>query len=192
MHAFRKYIASYTPVSNVAWAQIQTCLKSVKVHRGDLILEEGQICRYLYFLEEGLLRFFVWRDGRDVSKFFTAAPYCFTSQRSFTARQPARENIEALEDSILWRISQEDAFKLLEVSAWSDFVRKLIQEVQFNTEEILEALQNETAESRYQKMLDNGDELLQRVPLKHLASYLGIAPQSLSRIRKKLLEQKLT
>jgi hypothetical protein len=58
MHAFRKFISSYTPLSNVAWAEIQTCLKKREVYRGDLLLEEGQLFRHLYFLEEGLLRFF--------------------------------------------------------------------------------------------------------------------------------------
>ncbi len=72
------------------------------------------------------------------------------------------------------------------LKSWTDFARKIIQEVQFFTEEILEELQTETAEFRYEKMLKNEPELLKRIPLNILASYLGIAPQSLSRIRKKL------
>jgi predicted house-cleaning noncanonical NTP pyrophosphatase (MazG superfamily) len=79
---------------------------------------------------------------------------------------------------------------LYRLKSWTDFARKIIQEVQFFTEEILEELQTETAELRYEKMLKNSPTLLQRIPLKHLASYLGIAPQSLSRIRKKLTTQK--
>jgi hypothetical protein len=75
---------------------------------------------------------------------------------------------------------------LYRLKSWTDFARKIIQEVQFFTEEILEELQTETAELRYKKMLQNSPALLQRIPLKHLASYLGIAPQSLSRIRKKM------
>ncbi|MEM6348190.1 MAG: Crp/Fnr family transcriptional regulator [Bacteroidota bacterium] len=187
MHPFRLYIAKYAALSEAEWEQIAYCLEEISVPRSGNILKEGQICRHLYFLEEGLLRFFVWKEGRDVNKYFTVAPYCFTSQRSFNFTIPAKENIEALEDSKIWRMSKEDSEELLQLPGWSEFVRKLVQEVQFYTDQILENIQNETAENRYRQMLAAGDPLLQRVPIKHIASYLGIAPQSLSRIRKKVL-----
>ena len=75
-------------------------------------------------------------------------------------------------------------------SSLSTFTRKLVQEVQFYTEQILVEIQNDTAEQRYLKMIEEQSILLQKVPLKHLATYLGIAPQSLSRIRKKFFEQR--
>ena len=86
-------------------------------------------------------------------------------------------------------MSYEDAQHLLELKSWSTFIRLLVQEVQTYTEEILEALQTQTAEQRYKLLLQQDAELVQRVSLKHLASYLGIAPQSLSRIRKKMQQQ---
>ena len=187
MHPFRLYIHKYTLIPDSEWEQIAARLEEISVPRSGSILEEGQICRHLCFLEEGLLRFFVWKDGRDVNKYFTVAPYCFTSQRSFNFAVPAKENIEALEDSKIWRMSKEDSEELLKLPGWSEFVRKLVQEVQFFNDQILENIQNETAESRYRQMLAESDPLLQRVPIKHIASYLGIAPQSLSRIRKKVL-----
>ena len=76
--------------------------------------------------------------------------------------------------------------------SWAEFARKITQEVQFFTEEILLELQTETAEVRYEKMLEISPNLLQRIPLKYLASYLGIAPQSLSRIRKKITQKYIT
>lgn len=187
MHPFRKYIETYTPISNQDWEIIAAVLEKRVIAIDELILEEGKICRHLYFLESGLLRFFVWKDGRDVTKFFTKAPYSFTSQRSFNFKTPATENIQAIEKSVIWQIRHEDTFQLLELKSWNTFIRKLVQEVQYYTEQILESIQNETAEDRYRRMLKEGNPLLQRVPLKHIASYLGIAPQSLSRIRKKLI-----
>ena len=184
MHPLRRFITNYTSLSNAEWSQIETCLVRQEVAKGTLILAEGKICRHLYFLESGLLRFFILKDGNDITKYFTDMPYVFTSQKSFASQQPSRESIETLEDSVLWRMTYEDAYKLLKIDAWSTFVRKLIQEVQTYTEEILEALQTETAENRYRAMLTAQPSLVQRVPLKHLASYLGIAQQSLSRIRK--------
>ncbi|MEO1714918.1 MAG: Crp/Fnr family transcriptional regulator, partial [Bacteroidota bacterium] len=131
-------------------------------------------------------RYYVEREDTERNKFFTVAPYCFTSQRSFNEQIPATEYIASIEPCDLYRMPQKTAIELLKLPAWNTFVRKLTQEVQFYTENILEELQNQTAEERYRQLLEQESALIQRLPLKHLASYLGIAPQSLSRIRKKI------
>lgn len=190
MEKFREFIETYTPLSDNDWAIIAQCFEQRIIEKDTILLEEGKICRHLYFVESGLLRFFIKKDGNDITKFFTEAPYCFTSQVSFTAEIPATENIETLENSVIWQTTLKQSDSLFELKSWNVFVRKLIQEVQFFTEEILEEIQTETAEFRYKKMLTSDAELLQRIPLKHLASYLGIAPQSLSRIRKKIMQKK--
>lgn len=192
MEAFKSFVDRYTSLPPKDWEQVAKCFNQRSVAQGELVLKEGQICRHLYFLESGLLRFFINKNGTDLTKFFTVAPYFFTSQVSLNTQQPAREAIQALEPSVLWAISLEDNNKLLEIPSWSGFGRKITQEVQGFTEYILEELQTETAEERYQKLMRHRPELLRRVPLKHLASYLGIAPQSLSRIRKKLAHQART
>ncbi|MDX2072465.1 MAG: Crp/Fnr family transcriptional regulator [Haliscomenobacter sp.] len=189
MHPLRQFISQFTPVAEQDWQAISNCLLRRELKKETLLLEEGKTCKHLYFLEKGLLRFFVWKDGIDITKYFTDVPYVFTSQKSFNQQVPAQESIETLEDSIIWQMSYEHAQHLLELKPWSTFIRLLIQEVQTYTEEILEALQTQTAEQRYKMLLQQDADLLQRVPLKHLASYLGIAPQSLSRIRKKIQHQ---
>jgi CRP-like cAMP-binding protein len=191
-HPFRQYIATYTSLPLTDWQLIEACLQPRTLQPGELLLEEGRICRHLFFMESGFLRYFVWRDGKDITKFFTEAPYCFTSQQSFSNEIPAAENIESLDHCQIWQMRREDAYRLLERTSWNTFIRKLIQEVQFYTEELLYQAQNETAVERYQKMIERNDPLLQKAPLKDLASYLGIAPQSLSRIRKKLTKRTRT
>jgi len=186
MHPVRIFIHTYCELTDTEWQAIEECLTRFNVPANTTLLEEGRICRYLYFLESGLVRFFIWRDGEDISKFFTLPPFCFTSQRSFTNEEPAAESIETLEDSVIWRMSQKDAFDLFRFPNWNIFVRRLIQDVQYDTEMLLETLQNDTAENRYRKMQQENDPILTRVSQKHLASFLGIAPQSLSRIRKKI------
>ena len=186
MEKFRQFIEKYTLLTETDWLIISECFEKQIVEKDEVILTEGKICRHLYFIESGLLRFFINKEGNDITKFFTEAPYCFTSQVSFNSERPATENIQAIEESIVWQITLKQTNDLLELKSWNTFVRKLTQEVQYFTEEILEELQTETAEKRYEKMLNNEPLLLQRIPLKYLASYLGIAPQSLSRIRKKI------
>lgn len=186
MDLFRAYIENYTSITDKDWNLIFPCFEKRIVGKEELILEEGKICRHLYFIESGLLRYYITKDGNEVTKFFTEAPYCFTSQVSFTSVEASHENIQAIEPSVLYQTSLEQANQLLELKSWNAFIRKLIQEVQYFTEQILEEIQTETAEDRYKKMLKNNPDLLQRLPLKYLASFLGIAPQSLSRIRKKM------
>ncbi|MHA7128833.1 Crp/Fnr family transcriptional regulator [Algoriphagus namhaensis] len=186
MNELRHFIEKYASLPTDEWKQISDCFEKRVVKKGEIILQEGKVCRHLYFLESGLLHFYINKDGNHITKFFTEAPYFFTSQASFNSQKPANENIQAIEKSVLWQISFQDTYDLYKLKSWTEFARKIIQEVQFFTEVILEELQTETAEFRYAKMLKNEPEFLNRIPLKILASYLGIAPQSLSRIRKKL------
>ncbi len=190
MHPFRQFIQNYTTLSDADWAAVEKCLVRMEVKKETILLQEGKICRHLYFLESGLLRFFILKNGNEITKYFTDIPYCFTSIKSFDAQIPATESIETVEDTVLWAMTFDNVQSLLGLPSWSTFTRKLIQEVQTYTDEILEEMQTETAENRYKKMLLDNDPLLQRVPLKHIASYLGIAPQSLSRIRKSIMAKR--
>ncbi len=183
---FRKFVEQYEKIPDADWELISARFRKNILPKNCNLLEQGKICKNLYFLENGLLRFFVLRDGTESTKFFTIAPYCFTSQASFNLKKPANEYIQTIEKSIIWETTYKENEELLNLKSWNSFARKITQEVQFFTEEILEELQTETAENRYQKLLNNQPELLQRIPLKHLASFFGVAPQSLSRIRKKL------
>ena len=189
MNALKKFIENYTSLPTDEWKQISKCFEKRVIEKDEIVLAEGTVCRHLYFVESGLLRFYINKDGNDITKFFTESPYFFTSQASFNTQKPATENIQAIEQSIVWQITYQQTNELFKINSWADFTRKITQEVQFFTEEILEDLQTETAEFRYKKMLKSNLKLLQKIPLKYLASYFGIAPQSLSRIRKKMAAQ---
>ncbi|MEN0006906.1 MAG: Crp/Fnr family transcriptional regulator [Bacteroidota bacterium] len=185
MESLRNFVALYCTIPDSDWEQIAPSFRRREISKNEYVLEAGKICRHLWFLESGLLRYFVLKEGVEVTKFFTIAPYCFTSQASFNNNIPSTEYIQAIEDAVIWEISYEENQQLLELKSWNLFARKITQEVQFFTEQILEELQSETAENRYLKMLNTRGDLIQRLPQKILASYLGIAPQSLSRIRRK-------
>lgn len=186
MHPFLRFIRTYYPMQLTDWRIAEKKLSFLELSKHSILLEEGSICRHLYFLEEGLLRYYFLKDGLEITKYFTEAPYVFTSQRSFSLQIPSVDSIQAIEHSKIWALSFDDVQELWGIPAWSQFARKIINEVQFYTEEIYADLQTVNAEDRYQKMMIEVPDLLQRIPLKYLASYLGIAPQSLSRIRKKM------
>lgn len=190
MLPFRPFVASYASVPAGEWPGIEAVFTCRAIRAGGYLLRAGEVCRELAFLESGLLRYFVLHDGEEINKFFTVAPYFFTSQQSFNNRTPARENIRALEDSVVWSVSYADNERLLQSPGWAAFGRAIIREVQFFTEEILTDLQTNTAADRYWRMLREEADLVARLPQKDLASLLGIAPQSLSRIRKKLAAER--
>jgi len=189
-HAFLSYIKKYITISSDEWELVSSKLVKATYQEGDILLAEGKVCKHLHFLESGLMRYYIIKDGEELNKFFTEPPYLFTSQQSFGLGIPALETIVALQDSVVWSLTKRDVDELSERSFWRTFAEKVKLEVQGLTEIILEQIQGMTAEERYIWMLANEQSLIRELPLKHLASYLGIAPQSLSRIRKKVAENR--
>ncbi len=183
----REFIEKYTQPTSEEWSLIQKKFEKVVFQKNDHILQEGNICRYFYFFESGLIRFYYNVDGEEVTKTFAVAPYCFTSKISFRNQSPSEENIQALEKTMVWRINYEQYRELEKLNAWNLFMRKLLNEIQEFTDKLILESKTRTAEKRYQILLENyPPDLMQKIPLKHLASFLGIAPQSLSRIRNNL------
>jgi len=185
MEALKSFINKYTALPEAEWKEISKHFEKKVFRKDELILEQGTICRHFWFLEKGLVRFFVLLDGKELTRFFTTAPYCFTSKDSFRQRKAAVENIQALETTHTWQINLEHSQQLLEVKAWESFTRNFLHEVQSHIEELLMEMATETAESRYLKLLARYPDLIKKIPLNYLSGFLGIAPQSLSRIRKK-------
>ena len=187
MEEFRKFIEKYTPVPENEWKIISQAFRLRKFARNEIILQEGEVCRYFYFYERGLIRFFCNVNGEDVTITFAEAPYCFTSNISFRAQKPANESIQALEETVLWRVTFEQYENLEEIRSWNIFIKKLYNEIQELMERWLLESKVYTAEKNYQLLYERFPaEFIQRIPLKHLASFLGVAPQSLSRIRNNL------
>lgn len=183
----KTFLQKYVELPDKDWEKIRQDFDKQVFKKDEFILEEGKICRYFYFFEKGLIRFFLHVDGEDVTKNFAIAPYCFTSKVSFRNQSPAKEGIQALDETVLWKIDRQQYKKLEELESWNLFMRKLISEIQEFIENRLLESKIYTAEKNYTNLLDRYPaELMQRIPLKHLASFLGVAPQSLSRIRNKL------
>ncbi len=191
MNIARDFLRNYSTVTDQEWAAIESLFEPVVYQRNKMILEIGQVCRYFYLFEEGLLRFFYMVEGEDVTKTFTLAPYVFTSRASFRKQEPSQEGIQALERTVVRRIRFADYPLLEKHDCWRTFMRKIQYEIQEFSDALLLETKTMTAEARYIKLLDDYPaDLIQKIPLNYLASFLGIAPQSLSRIRKKMHEQR--
>ncbi|MCB2196424.1 MAG: Crp/Fnr family transcriptional regulator [Bacteroidetes bacterium] len=189
MNSFKNFIQQYTRLPENDWQIINHAFERIEIKKNEVFVEEGKICRYLYFLEKGLLRYFIIKEGNDITKTFTIAPYLFTSTLSFRNQKPAKESIQAIEKCIVWRTSYHKMRELTKLNSWNLFTSKVVNEVQEFAESLLLEVRTETAEKRYEKLLTEYSDIIDKISLKHLSSFLGIAPQSLSRIRKKLQEK---
>lgn len=192
MSAIRDFITRFTPLRPQDWEVIVPFWEPMFVAKGEHLLQPGQVCRDLYFLEDGLVRFYYVHEGEERTRYFLQEHYVFTEQNSFRQEKPSTEGIMALTSARIWRMRRADSYTLLDVPAWSTFVRELLQELQALTEAQMTEILTQTAEQRYRRMVDEEPALLRAVPLQHLASYLNIAPQSLSRIRKKFASEERT
>ncbi len=183
----RQFIEGYVKLTDTDWQLIEDLFQRKEFKKNELILEDGKVCKHFYYLESGLIRFFYNVDGDDITKTFTIAPYCFTSKTSFRKQSASNEGIQALEQTTVWQVSYANYKKLETLNAWNIFIRKLLNEVQEFSDSLHLEMKTMTAEDRYIKITQTyPDEIIGKIPLKHLSTFLGVAPQSLSRIRKRL------
>lgn len=150
-------------------------------------MQEGKICRHLYFLEQGALRGFYNLDGKEVTHWFGFENDFVTSFHSFSTQQPAVENIQLLEGSLLWAISKDRLMRLLQEYPELERVLRIAYEKYYiRLEERFVNAHFKTATERYQSLLEQAPHMISRVPLGVIASFLGISQETLSRIRARL------
>ncbi|RYY68635.1 MAG: Crp/Fnr family transcriptional regulator [Chitinophagaceae bacterium] len=154
--------------------------------KNDLLIEAGQICRRLYFLDKGAVRGFYNIDGKDISQWFGFENDFVTSFRSFITRTAATEYIQVVEEARLWSISKEQLDGLLLAHPpLEKLVRSVYEHYYIRLEERYSNAHFKTASERYEDLQTNAPHILQRMPLGYIASYLGISAETLSRIRGK-------
>jgi CRP-like cAMP-binding protein len=180
------YFSKWTDLSDEDEAIILSAFEPVTIRKKKDLLVSGQVCEYLYFINKGCLRSF-YIDSKGVEHIYQIRMdnSWISDLKSFFSQRPSKYNIEALEDSNLLRISF-DQFEhlLIEIPRLERYFRILFQKAYINALDRLNATMWETAIDRYNDMLKENPEIFQRVPLIYIASYLGITPESLSRIRR--------
>ncbi|UIR57998.1 Crp/Fnr family transcriptional regulator [Sphingobacterium sp. SRCM116780] len=160
--------------------------KHITKQKGDFFLKQGQIVSNLFVIEEGLVRAFYKKDDREITVWFGLENMILGSVIPLFFNLPSLENIQFLEDSSIYYISREDMNELYQKYHQMEVIgRKLAEEYCKILEERVISLQTESAEERYHTLLKNEPKAAQRISLGHIASYLGIAQETLSRIRKK-------
>lgn len=157
----------------------------------EMILQEGDVCKYSYFINSGCLRYYYNVDGQENTAQFFFENGWYTDYDSFLTGKPTKQNIETLEKSELLLLSAKDLQQLyLEIPKFERFGRMMAENAFLGIRQRSEMLENLTAEERYLTLMKQRPKVFERIPQHFIASYLGIKPPSLSRIRKRIFDKK--
>ena len=155
------------------------------IAKGDFFLNMGQICRNLAHIDSGLMMHYNLSDGVEIPCNFSSEGEWMSNLKSFTSGIPSEVAIKAIEDTYIQEISAEHIQQLFKLQPkWLLFQNHLVQLVFFNIAQHNADLAMLDAKARYYKFMQEKPDLVNRVPQYYIAAYLGIKPQSLSRIRK--------
>lgn len=184
MEQLLNHIKNYYPLPLKAQEALHDCFEQVVLSKGEHLIREGSRCRHLYFLEQGALRGYYKLDEKEITHWFAFAQDFVTSFYSFITEQPAVENIQLLEGSILWAISKQSLNRLMNDHYEIErLVRIAYEKYYIRLEERYVNAQFKTAAERYENLLLQTPHIVERTPLGYIASYLGISQETLSRIR---------
>lgn len=184
---FLRHINTIYPVQEALQSDLMQYAEIIELPRRTCILRDGQTADYVWMVLQGLLRSYYLKDGTEICSSFMQEQHLIVSVNSFYSRQPGYEFIETLEDTILARIHYDRLQQLYKDHlSFNYIVRVLTERYTMLSEERLFLLRKQTAEERYSHLLLHDPGLLQRVPLKYIASFLGMNLETLSRIRKKI------
>lgn len=169
---------------------VKSLFKAKTYKKGEFFLEEGRICKQVGFVAKGLMRYYINQDGEEKTYDFSQENEFVCNYESFLPQISSTKNIQALEDSIVFVISHADLqLFYANVRAGERFGRIAIEAVFVKLLQGISSLYSETPELRYERFLKNHADLQQRISQYHIASFVGVKPQSLSRIRKRIFSQ---
>lgn len=179
-----KYFQRIENLNTESEKNVLNICKRIKAEKNTTLQPIGHCCKTIYFLEKGMARIFYFKEHVDITESFSFENQLVVRYESLFTGKPSKKGIELLEDSDIIAIDATQLFKLFDKCPDVERLFRKITEVAL-VEQInrIESLQFHTAEERYKSLLTESPDILKRVPLKHIASYLGITPVSLSRIR---------
>jgi len=155
------------------------------LRKGELLANEGAICNSFCFIESGILQHFILLDGDEKTTYLSLRNSFTSSLKSFRYGEPSRKYIKALTSTNIWELDSRTFHQLLkESNCFEVFYHALIEHQIYRIDDYRIDLLMLTPEERYSKLLESEPTLLQMVPLKVLASFLGISLRHLSRVRK--------
>lgn len=174
----------YTTLSKKAGEAIAAICSHITIKKNKDLQPIGHTCKTIYFINKGIARIYYFKDGIDITENFFFENSIIARVESLFTGKPSRKAIQVLEDSEITGINANLLFKMYDSFPEIErLFRKIFEGAYVETVHRIEGIQFHTAEERYKALLQEAPDILKRVPLKYVASYLGITQVSLSRIR---------
>jgi len=182
-------IKKHIDVGPILESELMANFKFITIRKGELVVREGQYNVELFYVASGILRCYNLKDGKDVTNDFFFEDTFFTDYGALLNNRPASQYFEAIEDAGLYKISRDRLIELSgkypELKTWGG---KMAEQLFAQSIAKQSKLKADSPKERYLSILDDTPQIIQRIPLSLIASYLGITPVHLSRIRKDLRE----
>ena len=175
---------NYSPLSIECQEELLDKITLLKIEKGEIIVREGQFSDKAYFILHGCARAYYLKEGKDISDWFAFENEFISSIVSFFGKEPSPHYIELLQDSLIIEISRETIEKLSD--KYHDFerlIRIVVTKTMLSQRERISSILFHTAKERYEHIMQIRPDITNRIPLTHIASYLGITLETLSRIR---------
>ena len=167
---------------------IEDILIRKELEKGELLFKEGQVCHHMVFVGKGMMRQFYYKNGKDVTEHFSYEGCVIICIESTLKQEPTRLMAEALEPCTVYLLPYDKFMRLTEIS-WeiNMFYRKILEYSLIVSQTKADSWRFESARERYNLLLETHPEIIKRAPLAHIASYLLMTPETLSRVRSGVL-----
>lgn len=177
-------IRTLLPVSAALEEALEALVQYDALPARHLLLTPGQVARRIYFVEKGLVRGYALHSGQEISSWFMCEGDFVISIVSFFTQQPSTEYLELLEPGALYSVDYAQLNELYRTFPEFNYVGRVLTERYYvQSEQRAYQLRTLSARERYAQLMHDFPHLVQRVPLKYLASHLGMTPETLSRMR---------
>jgi CRP/FNR family transcriptional regulator, anaerobic regulatory protein len=187
----REYISRFISLSDNDQQIFFDSLVMRSIPKGGYLMEAGQVCDYVAFINKGLFRTFCLVKNEELTYNFSFDGNFFTDYPSFVTREPSMEYHQALEDAEVLTLSYDKMQMIYtKVPAWERFGRLIAEFILVRIAERNRSMLFLSVEDQYLNLMKTRPKVIANVPQHYIASYLGIQPESLSRIRKRLSESK--
>lgn len=186
MNPLLQKLKTYGTLSLEAEQELEKRITYFQKKKNDYFLKQGQVVSNYFLMEKGLIRAFFYKKDKEINGWFGAENEIFGSIFPVYGNLPSPENIQFLEDAEVYSIATKDLNEMYQLYPEFNLIgRKIAEELCMMLEERINSLHTDSALERYEELIFKQPYLLQRVNLGHIASYLGITQETLSRIRKK-------
>ncbi|MBO4905748.1 MAG: Crp/Fnr family transcriptional regulator [Bacteroidaceae bacterium] len=180
----RDIARAYCTLTPAGIETLASILEPFKVSKNEKLMKEGEVCSYMYYVDRGMVRQFYFKNGRDVTEHFSYEGRIVICIESFLKQTPSRLIVEALENSWLYGIPHHRLLELVETDKEMDrLYRKILEHALISSQEHADSQRFENASERYVRLLNTKPEIVLRAPMVHVASFLQMTPETLSRVR---------